>query len=257
MNLKSRLLRVIYNGMLTGMPSIMNNPYNKNTLYAPFNVLENSIYINYKLDNEQYNIINNYLENKKSNLKLVKTSILKEDNKNYFISVNIYNCTSPLFTVLTSDPIIRCEINTYIIDNEDNRGTLILDYSSSHTSFDSYNLIKKPDKSIELIKHNTTLSGYVNNENIDLYFSVNLNNKLYNDRLSSELVKYTDRIYYLDGIYDKLYYDTTLLNNPIVFTQDNNIEFSFNGYIFDKPDSVFIFNKPIDFVGGMWKNLFD
>tara|TARA_Y100000389_G_scaffold204916_1_gene260768 strand:+ start:2168 stop:2941 length:774 start_codon:yes stop_codon:yes gene_type:complete len=256
MNLKSRLLRLIYNGMLTGMPTIMNNPYNKNTLYAPFNVLENSIYINYKLDNEQYNMINNYLDNKKSNLKPVKTSILIEDNKNYFISVNIYKCTSPLFKVLTSDSIIRCEINTYIIDNENNIGTLILDYSSSHTSFDSYNLIKKPDKYIELIKNNTTISGYVNNQNIDLYFSVDLNNKLYNDRLSSDLVKFTDRIYYLDGIYDKLFYDTSLLNNPIIFTQDNDIEFSFNGCVFNQPESVFVFNKPINFVGGMWKNLF-
>ena len=87
--------------------------------------------------------------------------------------------------------------------------------------------------------------------------SVNLNNKLYNDRLSSDLIKYTDRIYYLDGIYDKLFYDTTLLNNPIIFTQDNDVEFSFNGCVFNKPDSVFVFNKPIDFVGGMWKNLFE
>jgi len=257
MNLKSRLLRVIYNGMLTGMPSLMNNAYNKNTLYAPFNVLENSIYINYKLDNKQYNLINNYLQNKKSNLKLVKTSILKEDNKDYFLSINIYNCTSPLFSILTNESIIRCEINTYVIDQDNNIGTLILDYSSSHTSFDSYNLIKRPDKSIELTNTNNTLTGYVNNEDIDLYFSLCLNSILCNNRLSSDLIKYTDRIYYIDGIYDKLFYDTTLLNNPLVLLQDNDIEFSFNGCLFNKPESVFVFNQPINFVGGMWKNLFE
>ena len=84
MNLKSRLLRVLYNSMLTGMPTVMNNPYNKNTLHAPFKVDRLSVYINYKLTTSQYESINRYLDDNKSTLKLRKTSILKDDNQDFF-----------------------------------------------------------------------------------------------------------------------------------------------------------------------------
>ena len=264
MNLKSRLLRVLYNGMLTGMPTIMNNPYNKNPLYAPFKVDKSSLYINYRLTSEQYSTINQYLNNSKSRLKIAKTAILKDDNRYFFLSINIYNCTSPLFSMLTKDYVTRCEINTYVIDNLNNIGTLIIDYGTSQLSLDSYNLIKMPDKFIDYKKdnNNNKLYGYVKQKNIDFNFTIKLNEKLYSDRLSHDLIKYTDRIYYLDGIYDKLYYDTSLLNNPIVIinnnnNNNNNIEFNFLGSKFYNPDSVFVFSEPINFVGSMWENLFN
>ena len=257
MNLKSRLLRVLYNSMLTGMPAVMNNPYNKNTLHAPFKVDKLSVYINYKLTVSQYESINKYLDDSKSTLKLTKTSILKDDNRDFFLSINIYNCTSPLFSIVTQEPVTRCEINTYIIDSTDNIGTLILDYASSQVSLDSFNLIKMADKDINYMQqHANRLTGYVKQKNIDLNFTIDLNEKLYRDRLSQDLIKYTDRVYYLDGIYDKLYYDTSLLNNPIMMV-NNSIQFKFLDSIYYNPDSVFVFNEPIDFVGGMWKNLFN
>ena len=251
--------KVSINSMLTGMPTVMNNPYNKNTLHAPFKVDRLSVYINYKLTTSQYESINRYLDDNKSTLKLRKTSILKDDNQDFFLSINIYNCTSPLFSIVTQEPVTRCEINTYIIDNTDNIGTLILDYASSQVSLDSFNLIKMPDKQINYIQQQANrLRGYVKQKNIDFNFTIDLNEKLYRDRLSQDLIKYTDRIYYLDGIYDKLYYDTTLLNNPItMINNNNNIEFKFLDSIYYSPDSVFVFSEPIDFVGGMWKNLFN
>ena len=121
-----------------------------------------------------------------------------------------------------------------------------------------------PDKFIDYKKdnNNNKLYGYVKQKNIDFNFTIKLNEKLYRDRLSHDLIKYTDRIYYLDGIYDKLYYDTSLLNNPIVIinnnnNNNNNIEFNFLGSKFYNPDSVFVFSEPINFVGSMWENLFN
>ena len=62
-----KILKVFYNALLTGMPSLTYNPYNKNTLHAPFVVKEYSTYINYKLDEPQKDYINNYIKYSKGN----------------------------------------------------------------------------------------------------------------------------------------------------------------------------------------------
>ena len=66
-----KFLKLFYSALLTGMPSLTYNPFNKNTLHAPFVVNQYSTYINYKLDESQKEYINNFLDNNQVDAKLM------------------------------------------------------------------------------------------------------------------------------------------------------------------------------------------
>ena len=142
MFISNNLLKLFYNFMLSGMPALTVNPINKNILHAPFLVNSYSTYINYKLDYCEYNTIKHFLRKHDNNFDLLDTAVFKGGNKEFFLSINIYNCTSPVFDFLIDDPATRCEINTYVVDKNNLKGTLILDYVSNTLSLDPDNLFK-------------------------------------------------------------------------------------------------------------------
>ena len=85
-----------------------------------------------------------------------------------------------------------------------------------------------------------------------------MDNRYYKlNKLSTNLIKYTDRIYYPNGYYDKLFYDSTLIHNNIIEVTDYEVYFKFLNIEFTNIDSVFYFKNKIDFVGGLWANLYD
>ena len=255
MQINNKILKIFYNTLLAGMPFISSNPYNKNPIHAPFKVKEYSTYINFKLDDYEIKQINTYI-NKYSNFSIIPISILDNDKDNYFLSINIYNCTSPIFDFLTDEPATRCEINTYVTNNN-TQGTLIIDYVSNILSLDPDNIFKIKNN-INFKKNNNIISGNANNKNIDLNFNYQYknNNNINNiNKLSNDLIRKSDYIFYNNGIYDKLYYDSSLIYNPIIKSNDFNIKFNFLNMKFNNIHSVFYFKNEIDFVGGMWYNL--
>ena len=264
MKIDTKVLKVFYNALLTGMPSLTYNPYNKNPLHAPFQVEKYSTYINYRLDETQYNKIENYLYKKSNNLKLVPTSILKSDEKSdkeYLLSINIYNCTSPIFNFLSNKSTTRCEINTYVVDKYENEGTLIMDYTSNLVSIDPDNIFRFPKEVIFTYDNERNLlSGNSRSDDFRLDFKYYLNTSIDNyytsDKLSSDLLKKTDKIFYNNGLFDKVYYDSTLTENDLKILNNYTVEFTFLDLKFTDIDSVFYFSEPINLVGGMWANLF-
>ena len=255
----SKILKIFYNALLTGMPSVMNNPINKNILHAPFIVNSYSTYINYLLNDSQINIINDFLLKNENGLTLSTSSLLNEESKDCYLSINIYNCTSPLFEFISNKPATRCELNVYVKDKDNNKGTLIMDYESNILSMDPYNIFKKSGN-IQFIENNDIVSGYVNSEKFSLNFEYNkFLDSFINNKVSSNLAKFSDKIYYPNGYYDKLYYDSSLIHNNIINCKDYNIYFNFLNMEFNNKDlqSVFYFENKINFVGGLWENLYD
>ena len=255
MFINNNFLKLFYNFMLSGMPSLTANPINKNVLHAPFLVNSYSTYINYQLNNNQYYKIKEFISKNNNNFNMLDTAILKQTNKQYFLSINIYNCTSPVFDFLTEESATRCEINTYVIDKNNLKGTLIMDYVSNVISLDPDNLFKKKGN-IKFEKKDNIIRGYADNNNFNLEFNYNLINNIETHRLSSKLIRFTDVIFYNCGLYDKLYYDSSLIENNIINCNENNIKFNFLGLDFENPHSVFYFEKNINFIGGMWANIF-
>ena len=143
------LLKLIYNGLLVTMPPFIANPINNNRIIAPIQLQPYSTYINYKLTPIQAQKISNYISDYTDKLQLVPISISQYQTPRYYLSINIYNCTSPLLMENTN--IIRCELNTYVKTTDGNYGTLILDYMSSGISMDPINIFKDKNINIKLM----------------------------------------------------------------------------------------------------------
>lgn len=256
MRINSGLLKFIYRGILTGMPMLTYNPVNKNSLHIPMTVNPYSTYLNFKLDDKQTDYLNNYIKDYSDDLEIVPIQITPYEEKSNYLSVNIYNCSSPVF-LNDNKNITRCEINTYVKDKDNNIGTLIIDYLSNELSMDPVNIFKKKDD-ISFDRHfiYNIINCVSKDENIELLINYTLFRES-NFDISSSLIEYTDNIYYKNGIYDKIYYDTSLVK-PNLRTPRYTYNFSFNykDLSFDRFDSIFYFANHINFVGSMWSNLY-
>ena len=203
-------------------------------------------------------VINNY----NKNLVLTPVKIIKGEVPKNYLSVNIYNCSSPLFMNKNAQ-VTRCEINTYVKDTRNNKiGTLILDYVSNGLSMDPINIFKEKSNVKFQLYDDYPLSlpkvyCYYEDEKMKLSFDMvkDTDNKI---SIDDELFTHSDLIYYKNGIYDKLYYDSSLtesnIQHPLKF---DNYWFRYNNISFPYFDSVFYFKDEIDFVGSMWHNLYD
>lgn len=247
-----KLLELVYRGILTGMPLLTYNPITKNTLNVPMIVNPESTYLNFKLDSEKVKKIEKYIK-KYSNLSMIP--IKMDEKEEYILSVNVYNCTSPVF--LNDKEITRFEINTYVRDEYNNNGTLILDYISNELSMDPLNIIKWKE---DLVYNKYDVFNYIECNSkrdrieLNINFTAEYAKKI---KIDEDLVKYTDRVYYKNGIYDKIYFDSSLtsadLREPYLFT---DFKFIYRDLNFTDLHSIFYFKNEIRFIGGMWDNLF-
>jgi hypothetical protein len=250
-----KFLKLFYSALLTGMPSLTYNPFNKNTLHAPFVVNQYSTYINYKLDESQKEYINNFLDKNTDGFELLPSSLLNDDSEEYFLSINIYNCSSPLFDFISDIIPSRCEINVYVKDKNDIQGTLIMEYASNILSLDPDNLFKSKSQ-LKFDTDHELVYGIVKDSNFELKFNYNrFLDTTINNKISSNLIKFTDKIFYKNGLYDKVYYDSSLIHNKIINVDDYEVYFKFFDMEFNKVDNIFYFEEKIHFVGGMWYNL--
>jgi hypothetical protein len=253
------LLKLIYKSILTGMPILTYNAFT-NMYNIPFTVKPYSTYLNFKMDPIQIDEISKYVEKFSGNLSLVPIKLSVLDKPSYFISVNIYNCTSPLF-LNGNKAISRCEINTYVKDHNNKMGTLILDYGSNSLSLDPISLFKKGDTTNFLkIQENDKNSGEIEctsiNPNFDFHVKYSLKSNK-NFFMTKSMISYTDNIFYKNGICDKLYYDSSLVNSntkiPFIV---NDYHFNYKGMRFKNLHSVFFFDNEINFICSLWHNLF-
>ena len=250
-------LKLVYNSLLTGMPIITYNPISKNTFNVPLEVKPFSTYLNFKLNNYQTDYLNNYISKYNNFLELTPINILPNEKKSNYLSLNIYNCTSPVF-FNDEKEITRLELNTYVKDNKGNTGTLIIDYLCNDLSMDPLNIFKKKEQTIfkdEDIYKSIDCFSKFDNVKLNLNFTTLHDYKI---NISDDIIKFTDKIFYKNGIYDKIYYDSSLVNANIMSPQlYYNISFIYKDLIFDKIDSIFYFSDSINFIGGMWHNLND
>lgn len=254
--MKTLILKTIYKTLLSTLPILTYNSFTK-LFYAPFTIKPYSTYINFELNNDQVSYLQNYIKNYTDTIELFPMKIFPTDNPSYILSVNIYNCTSPLFSNEERD-ITRCEINTYVKDKNNNYGTLILDYCSNYLSLDPVDLFKMEQKAF-FIKNNSFLDYKIVNEkiNFSIQFDYTKTNEI-KQIISENLIQFTDNIFYKNGICDKLFYDSTLVKSVIESPQiyDNYI-FTYKHMNFDKIHSIFYFKNNLHFICGLWHNLYN
>ena len=254
--MRLNFLKFVYRGILTGMPLLTYNPITKNTLNIPLEVKPFSTYLNFKLNDFQTDYLNNYIHKYTDKLELVPINILPNEEKSNYLSVNIYNCSSPAF-INEEKEVTRCELNTYVKDHDGNYGTLIIDYLSNELSMDPLNIFKSKEKT-EF--YNNDIYKNINCQSIKDKIDLKLNYTSIFDtgqEISDDLIKYTDNIFYKNGIFDKVYYDSSLVNanvrTPSLYL---NLSFNYKDLTFDDVDSIFYFTNKIKFIGGMWDNIY-
>tara|TARA_X000000950_G_C13919934_1_gene662869 strand:+ start:4375 stop:5202 length:828 start_codon:yes stop_codon:yes gene_type:complete len=253
----TKILNFVYKTVMIGMPQVLYNPMGNIPLCIPITIDPFSTYINYKLNNENVNALNTYVSHYNSSLKLVPIKLYENGDPDYFLSINIYNLSSPIF--FSSDTVTRCEINTYIMDDHGTKGTLILDYLTNGLSMDPISIFKPQEylKKVQFLKIDDKFDikskSKIAEVDLDIEFK---EGNIYSDTLSNELIEYTDNVFYKDGILDKIYYDNTLVNAIIKKACVTKKKFVYKSIVFDKPDSVFYFKNDIHFVGSMWNNLY-
>lgn len=249
------VLKFVYRGILTGMPMITYNSITKNTLNVPMVVKPWSTYLNFKLDSQQVDYLNDYIH-EYSNMTIVPIKIRPNKDPEYILSVNIYNCTSPVFFNKEKE-ITRCEINTYVTDGQNN-GTMILDYASNDLSMDPINIMKMKND-VRFNDEGTFRDLYCNSIKDEIILNMSYTQYYaHKTKIGNELIDYTDRVYYKNGIYDKIYYDASLTKGRVKTPYlHKNFEFSYKGMVFNNIYSLFFFTDEIRFIGGMWDNVFN
>ena len=145
------------------------------------------------------------------------------------------------------------------IMNIHNLSGKILDYMSNGISMDPVNLFKWANNNTLFIKK--PLYNIINcsSKEDDIYFvSSYYNNNDNNDvKLGNKLIEYTDKVYYKNGIYDKVYYDSTLTEAKLKKPYAYSGYFKYKDLNFTKIHSIFYFEDKINFIGGMWDNIFN
>lgn len=255
--MKISLLKFVYRGLLTGMPILTYNPITKNNFIAPVDISSYSTYLNFKLSEDQTISLNKYIQTFNKDLEIVPIRLLNKESEPFFyLSANIYNCTTPIMS--NTQEIGRCEINTYIYDKINNQyATLILDYISNQISMDPVNIFKFPEEMVFLNDDNILKSKCFSKKDtiiIDYNFDLSTGNKI---TLSDELIRYTDKVYYKNGFYDKIYYDSSLSQPEAICPDKFEVSFKYRDIDFYEIDSIFYFKNKIKFAGSMWDNLYD
>ena len=256
-NFKFNLLKFVYNGVLTGMPLVAYNPISKNTLNVPLVVLPQSTYLNFKLNSEETRYLDKYIKDYTDDLEIVPISIFPGEKETNYLSINVYNCSSSVF-MNDEKYITRCEINTYVRDKKGNYGTIILDYLCNDLSMDPVNIFKQKENIIfdKNYEYNV-IKGQSFSDKISLNFKYNTFDTI-RTSISDNLIKYTDNIYYKNGIMDKIYYDSSLVNAIVKrpLSMDCEYKFVYKDLVFNKISNIFYFENELRFVGGMWDNLY-
>lgn len=245
----------------------------------PFLVLPKSTYVNLRLTDSQVSFLTDYIRQYTTRLVPTALSLTAESANSpaHYLSVNIYNCTSPLFF---HRPITRCEINTYVRHTETGEvGTMILDYSSNGISMDPVDAVRWPTPGTRFWENaGSSIEAAAKDEFGDMDFRLNIGEPMsqgpgrshMNGRapplvpydpsfqgegkggLTRDIVRFTDTIYYKNGGCDKLYYDSSLVQAEIVRVENwqEGFRFQYKGMNFgvNQVEEVFYFRNPISFI---------
>ena len=132
-----------------------------------------------------------------------------------------------------------------------------MDYCSNFLSIDPDNIFKPSNTTIfnSYYNHKQYNIFRAQNSNFNFYLNYSLSDDDKNFTISKKLIEYTDKIFYNNGLYDKLYYDTSFTLAKAKIPEIHNLSFKFYDLIFDKPESIFYFTDELKFVCAMWNNL--
>jgi len=219
-----------------------------------------SAYINFNIPNENRKKFEAEL-GLPDGFKLAKSKMTADQREQYLLTLNIYE--SP--DLLTGMSTFRAEWSVYVQNKNDpsTDGTylMVIDVDSNSPSLNPVDLFTPPtpfDYSVE----NGTLTADINFLGGSDKFSFQLDISALDApkvKLLDKWVLSNDRIYWLNGVYDILFYNGNLLGaevievNPELITIDDQTPWA--EYIDPTPTQVVFFDKPQNFIIHPWYNV--
>lgn len=258
MLLSNHWVKLAYKILITRLSiNSCNEPYSCESI----NIYPYNTYVNYKLTLDEWNYVNKYLyDNTNYKMSIISIEKMSSPKYNYYISVNMYNYINSLNK---NKLITRCEVKTYVKNEKGVYGNLIMDYvvNDIKCEFNINKCCQNIDNTLSEKEYLYASSicpkcEYGNlKSNIDMransnIFDFKLNyNEYVNDikfNLNRYFIDFMDNIFNYDGIYKKIYYDTSLTRGDVRKIKKYNVSFKFKDLVFKEPDSIFYFKNKIN-----------
>jgi len=184
--------------------------------------------------------------------KLAALRLLEDDAQPaHYVTLRIYQMPGELEGV-------RADWYAYTDDGSLHPHRMVIGAESSEVRIDPIALLAMPS-SVEHALAGSKLTARVVSENLRVSLALELGGT--SDALPSrDWVEATDRMCFLNGVCDKLYYDGATLTDPLVRVPVESISLSelatpWDGLIADVPTSAFVRRAAQRFAGNPWHNV--
>jgi hypothetical protein len=233
----------------------------------PFNVIDDevpSLFVNFEIPQRNVKAFASALH-LPPGFKLARSKMTPAQPARYLLTLNIYQTPD----VLTGAPVYRAEWSTYVKDTRDLSGDryylMVIDVESSGASLNPVDLFTPPapvftykvhDGQIEADIKSIAGGAVVNKFAIEFDLPAQDAGDV---RLHEPWVLANDRVYWLNGVYDELFYNGLLLDANVAEVDLSTVAITdstrWAQYVNPMPTQVLVFRNPLEFVLHPWKNV--
>lgn len=215
-----------------------------------------SLYINFEISPEKEADLLEYLD-LPPGFKLAEVAILEGEEPRRYLSLNIYGVDG-LNGLLSG---LRAEWSVYVQKDGGRTSYMVVDAKSQGLTLDSVNWLSPGS----YIRHEPTDNGYESFVASD--WGASFASIISQQGLDEAILRYTnpawiaanDRIYWLNGVADRTYYDGDLMDTPVLVIDPAALTFTdttvWSSFVDAEPVSVLLFEEGFELVISPWYNV--
>lgn len=189
--------------------------------------------------------------------RLAKVAMIRGKKPEFMMSLNVYGASGLA-------PGLRAEWSVYVTP-EGEAGHpyfMVIDVASSSRSLDPVSLWTEP---AEEFLYDVSPDGVVNNnisnglKNFSLSFQIPMSREVYHHKLRGQWVQANDRVYWTNGVYDRVYYNGEVLDTFVALADLSRVVINdhtpWRNYIDNRPLELVVFREKQDYQIKAWYNV--
>jgi hypothetical protein len=216
------------------------------------------MFINFNIPRKQVKMLERDL-GLPANLTLARSRMTATQPWKYMLTLNIYETRD----VLSGAPVLRAEWSVYVKDvsnvSSDNYYFLVIDVNSNSPSLDPYNGMTPPTEfsysnSAGVLEASISSIEGLSKFNIEFEYE----EKASEVRLDEQWILSNDRVYWRNGVYDRLLYNGSLMSAHVTEIDPSTVAIVDNSlwanYVDKIPLQLAVIGNPLQFVINPWYN---
>lgn len=215
-----------------------------------------SMFINFEIDPTKVDALLEELDLPEG-FELAEIAIMDGEEAKLYLSLNIY-AVNGLNGLLSG---LRAEWSVYVQKDGGRTSFMVIDAKSEKLTLDSVNWITLGS----FIRHEETDNGYESFVTSD--WGTSFASVVSADGLAEAELQYTnpswiaanDRIYWLNGVADRTYYDGDFMDTPLLVIDPAALTFTdttiWSSFVYAEPASVLLFQEGFELVISPWYNV--